>query len=205
MSAQKKAVAIVNRMKMTAPSDHIHQAVQAVKQGGLIAYPTEGVYGLGCSPFDHNACQRLYQLKQRPTNKPFIWVASCFDHVAEFINTEQVPDLHAILTTWPGAITWVFPLSQKGKTQLPTYHTLAVRISAHPIVRALCQALTTPLISTSANLAGKPALCTTHAVKAQFANQVDYIVPGRIGDLTSPTPIYDAITRQILRGTTQEK
>ena len=190
---------------MTAPSDHIHRAVQAVKQGGLIAYPTEGVYGLGCSPFDHHACQRLYQLKQRPANKPFLWVANCFDHVADFIDTQALPDLNAILATWPGAVTWIFPLSQRGKMQLPTYDTLAVRISAHPIVQALCQALAAPLISTSANLAGKPALCTTQTVNAQFANQVDYIVPGSIGDLTGPTPIYDAMTHRILRSATQEK
>lgn len=185
---------------MTVLSEHINAAIALVEQGGLIAYPTEGVYGLGCSPFHQSACQRLSQLKQRPNDKPFLWVASDFKQVSEFINTQAVPDLSATLDTWPGAVTWVFPLSETGKRQLPTYDTLAVRVSGHPVIQALCQRLGSALISTSANLAGKPALCTCEAVNRQFANQIDYIVPGQIGSLAGPTPIFDAMTGRTLRG-----
>lgn len=177
----------------------IEQAVIQLQKGGIIAYPTEGVYGLGCDPFNNQACQRLAMIKQRPIQKGFVVVASEIAHVINLIDHKAIDDWQHIITTWPGAITWVVPLSSYGKTQLPGLTSLAVRISAHPTVVALCQQFAKPITSTSANLASHPPLIHYEEVIAQFNDDIDMIVPGKVGDHVGPTPIYDALTKQQLR------
>ncbi len=179
---------------------YIDQAALLLQQGGVIAYPTEGVYGLGCDPFNQVAWQRILDIKQRPANKAFIVVASEFAQIDNIIDTSAVTDLDYIMTTWPGPVTWIFPLSEKGRTLLlPGLTSLAVRISAHPIIKTVCEQFAKPITSTSANVANQTPLTDYDDVVTQFGKQVDLVIPGNIDNHIGPTPIYDAITKEKIR------
>lgn len=136
----------------------IRMASHAIHQGQLIAYPTEAVYGLGCDPLNKRAVLDLLALKQRPIEKGLIIVASNFTQLLPFI----VPDrqmLSCMMATWPGPVTWVVP----ARPWVPMYlrgqhYTLAVRVSAHPIIQQLCRCYGRAIVSTSANLNKKKNL-----------------------------------------------
>lgn len=175
-------------------------AVQILHQGGIIAYPTEAVYGLGCDPFNPTAVAKLCKIKQRSPSKGFILIAANWQQLEPLLQPIPEQRQDAIFATWPGPITWVFP----AKPSVPSWlqieaSTLAVRIPAHPIAHGLCEAFGSPLISTSANIADHPPARDTNEVQILFNKAIDYIISGDIGNLTSPTPIYDAITGQCLR------
>lgn len=177
-------------MKSNTTTD-LTAAVTSLKQGGLIAYPTEAVYGLGCDPFNPDAVAKLYQLKRRPADKGFILIAASWQQLEPLLAPIPADRQHVVLATWPGPVTWVFPTRQQT--------SLAVRVTAHPIASALCLAFGGPLISTSANLSTQPPAADANQVEALFPGQIDTIIAGDVGDLTAPTPIYDALTGQCLR------
>lgn len=179
---------------------HIANAVALLDKGGIIAYPTEGVWGLGCDPFDEAAVLRILALKERPVEKGLIIVAADVDQVAALLKPLTESERATVLATWPGPTTWLLPDPEqlvptwiKGK-----FATVAVRVSAHPGVVRLCRAFGGPLVSTSANPAVAPPALSRLRVATWFGRQVDYIVPGRLGgergpstirDLHSPTPV----------------
>ncbi len=188
---------------MTAPitSWKLNQAIRHIHQGGIIAYPTEAVYGLGCDPCNRFAVGSLLELKQRPIEKGLILIASKFEQLLPFITLPPEPILEQILNTWPGPVTWLFPTAPNVPPWLCGEHnTLAVRITAHPIASALCKALTGALVSTSANPAGSRPARTPLQVRRYFRETKDmFIVPGQVGKLNRPTPIYDALSGRCLR------
>lgn len=175
-------------------------ACDAVKRGGLIAYPTEAVYGLGCDPQNTQALERLVTLKGRAGHKGFIVIASNYDQLSDFI--EPVPTALAkrLKQDWPGPVTWILTAAK----QLPPLltgnrPTLAVRVSDHPVVRQLCDILDHPLVSTSANLTGQKELRDAKSVSNIFGHDLDCIVDGQTGSLSGPTPIFDSISGKQLR------
>lgn len=178
-------------MENILTSEQLAQAVNAIKQGGVIAYPTEGVYGLGCDPFNEIALQKLLVIKQRAPEKGLICVGANVSQFKSLIDpslTEVV--LQPALKTWPGPYTWLIPARTGCSALLTGEHgTVAIRVSAHPIIQQLCLALNHPLTSTSANLSNKPALLTYDAVYSVFKNKVDYICKGETGGLNKPTKI----------------
>ncbi|RLA24971.1 MAG: tRNA threonylcarbamoyladenosine biosynthesis protein RimN, partial [Gammaproteobacteria bacterium] len=130
----------------------VRMASRALQQGKLIAYPTEAVYGLGCDPLNEAAVMSLLSIKQRPAHKGLILVASDFSQLQPFINPSQEM-LQRIIPTWPGPITWVIPVQSWVPTYLKgTHHSIAVRVSAHPLVRQLCASYGGAIVSTSANI-----------------------------------------------------
>lgn len=179
----------------------ILKAVWILKQGGVIAYPTEAVFGLGCDPFNPSAIDALLRLKQRSTYKGFILIADNFAKLQPLVNVIPKEKLDAVLATWPGPYTWVFPanLSTVPEPIRGGGTTVAIRVTAHPLAKHLCQAFDGPLISTSANLSCEPPLRTAAAVKAYFGNAVQIILEGETGELANPTEIRDALTGEILR------
>lgn len=176
-------------------------AINTLKKGGIIAYPTEGVYGLGCDPFNASAVEKIYERKQRAHDKPFLWVASEIEPFLDFIDIHRVPDYHTIFDHWPSANTWVFPLKPQYQHTLPFQKdTIAIRVSAHPIIQALGEKWQKPLVSTSANVSNNPAALTTQTVIDYFGEKtIDTIIEGKLGDLSGPTPLFDAISKQQLR------
>lgn len=178
----------------------ICHAAHLLRKGSLIAYPTEAVYGLGCDPYNAKAVARLYALKERPTHKPFIILAAHWQQLNPLVAWDE--HLKAlILPTWPGPITWVVP----AKTEIAPWlrdtmqQTLAVRVTAHPIARQLCQATGQAIISTSANLSGRAPAKRADQLDPRLKSQLAAIVPGAVGTLKRPTPIREALTGAWLR------
>lgn len=178
---------------------HIRLAARAVKNGGVIAYPTEAVYGLGCSPWDKQAVQKLLRLKRRPANKGLIVVAAHVDQLEPLASFDGIISMPVILATWPGPVTWVLPARKDTPVWLCGGHAgLAVRVSAHPQVRELCE-ICGPLVSTSANLANTRPALTSLDVRNYFGNDLDYILPGKLGLEHGPSEIRHATSGEILR------
>lgn len=174
--------------------------IQAVQRGGVIAYPTEAVYGLGCDPAKLAAVQRVLTLKQRPVHKGLILIAADFDQLAPYLLPLDSVTHARVMATWPGAVTWILPAQPHVSPLIRGEHdTLAVRVSAHPTCRALCLRLGHPLISTSANLSTLPPARDAQAVAAQFGTLLDGIVDAPVGGQAQPTEIRQGLTGEIVR------
>lgn len=181
-------------------SQQINEAVRVLQQGGVIAYPTEAVYGLGCDPNNHHAVERLLAIKQRSRDKGLILIAADFlqlrPYLAEIDNALKAK----ILATWPGPVTWLWPAKPTVSSLLRGKHdTIAVRVTAHPLAAALCREFAGPLVSTSANLSGKPPTRSADEVRNQLGEQLDYVLEGKVGGRTKPSEIRDALSGEVLR------
>lgn len=177
-------------------------AVAALRAGGVIAYPTEAVWGLGCDPGHQMAVQALLRLKQRPVEKGMILVAADLQQLQGWASLDLLPDARqrAVLASWPGANTWILPAGPRAPKWVTGDHSgLAVRISAHPLVAALCRAWGGPLVSTSANLAGEPPARTREELDPRLLSMLDGVLAGETGGLAQPTPIRDALSGDVLR------
>ena len=175
-------------------------ALRALARGGLIAYPTEAIYGIGCDPLDPDAVSRLLQAKRRRPDKGLILLAAGQAQLADFLQP-LAPEWHSSLdATWPGPVTglvpaagWV-PAGLSGRRE-----TLAVRVTDHPVAAALCRAWGGPLISTSANRSGAPPARTALQARLRLGPELDAIVAGPTGGLRQATEIRDIRTGRILR------
>ncbi len=175
-------------------------AVDALKRGSIIAYPTEAVYGLGCDPRNETALQRIIELKGREAHKGFILVASSQAQLAEFLAPVE-PAWQALFDQhWPGPVTFVAPVAANMSGLLSGFRdTLAVRVSAHSVVRSLCDCFDGPIVSTSANRSGQAALVTGQQVVNEFGDGFGFVVDGDVGALASPTRILDVRDGRVLR------
>jgi len=179
---------------------HLRQAARYFWLGGLIAYPTEAVYGLGCNPLDWEAVQRLLQLKQRPVDKGLILIAADFDQLRPFVIEPAQEIMAPVFHSWPGASTWLLPAAAGVPKWLTGEHSsIAVRVTAHPLAAALCRACDSPLVSTSANIHGQRPAKSTLALYKQFNRKIDCILNGKRGLLKQPTPIKDAMSGACIR------
>ncbi|MCW9013397.1 MAG: Sua5/YciO/YrdC/YwlC family protein [Gammaproteobacteria bacterium] len=178
---------------------NIKNAASICRQGGVIAYPTESVYGLGCDPLNQLAVFRLLYLKQRPVEKGLILLASDIQQLLPFI-TPNASQLKKLTTIPDKPTTWLVPASSLAPDWITGRHKkLAVRITQHKTARALCDALGFPLVSTSANRDSRPPAKTALKVKQYFGNEIDFILAGATGKLDKPTEIKDLDTNQIIR------
>ena len=174
------------------------RAADVLLRGGVIAYPTEGVFGLGCLPDDQQALQRLLDIKQRDASKGLIVIAANSSQLEGWIDLPEGRSLPEPDAEHP--ITWIVPAGAKVSPLLRGEHTsLAVRITSNPVAIALCLAAESPLVSTSANLSGKPTARNRFVLQRQFADVVDYVVPGDCGPASGPSEIRDFISGKILR------
>ncbi len=174
----------------------IKQAVAVLQQGGVIAYPTEAVYGLGCDPFDRHAVQRILQIKNRSVSKGLIVIASSIEQLETLVSIPSPAIQKKITASWPGHNTWILPARSNCPVWLTGEHSgLAVRVSAHKTCQALCDEFG-PLVSTSANHSGKPAARTAWRSRMILRKDVDLILRGKTNPLASPSPIRDALTDQ---------
>lgn len=183
----------MNRRQLT-------QAVRTLRAGGVIAYPTEAVFGLGCDPFNPQAVLRLLELKRRPMEKGLILIAADIDQLAPFMAPLSAADHAHLKASWPGPNTWLVPARPETPAWLRgAHHTLAVRVTAHPVASALCQAAGHALVSTSANPAGRPPARSALQVRRYFADRLDAIVTGALGTEPRPTAIRDLRTGKTVR------
>lgn len=180
----------------------VQRAIAPLTAGDVIAYPTEAVYGLGCDPDNEQAVLKLLAIKQRPVEKGLILIAATYEQLRPYINEQAVPAgrLEHILTSWPGHFSWVFPASTTTPNWITgRFSSVAVRVSAHPVVQQLCLAFGKPLVSTSANLAGEPAITDYQQLQANLGEQIALVVDGTLGGATQPSQIRDALTGDIFR------
>lgn len=167
----------------------LFSAVNKVSEGGVIAYPTEAVWGLGCDPQNAAAIKKILSLKQRPWQKGLVVVAASWQQLAPWLKPLAQTDLEKIQSTWPGPVTWVLPCNDSVSKWLKGEHdTLAVRVSDHPLVRKLCER-TGPLVSTSANPAGQEPARSQEQVELYFPEQLDFILTGELGGRAQPSEI----------------
>lgn len=178
----------------------IKQAAETLRRGGVIAYPTEAVWGLGCNPFDADAVEHLLALKQRPQSKGLILIAANMEQVEPFI--DHIDDLQRqrLKNSWPGPITWLVPTNYRAPDWITgKFNSLAVRVTAHPVAAALCLAYGGPIVSTSANVQGRPPARTRLDLLRHFGNALNAITPGEVGKRLTPSEIRDLATGQIVR------
>lgn len=183
-------------------SDSLNTTVDALRRGGVVAYPTEAVWGLGCDPFNEAAVVRLLALKQRPVDKGLILVAADTGQLDALVDWAALPDERraTVLASWPGAHTWTVPVTAQVPAWIRGSHaSVAVRVSDHPTVVALCGAFGGPLVSTSANLTGQPPAFHREELDPALTGQLAAVCEGETGGLAAPTPIRDALSGQVLR------
>lgn len=177
-------------------------AAAVLRAGGVVAYPTEAVYGLGCDPQNREAFDRLFALKQRPPTHGVLLIAADFAQVERYIDLAAVPSaaMQRAKATWPGPHTWIFPRSAVTSSWLAGAHSgIALRVTAHPLAAGLCHAFGGALVSTSANRHGEPPARTADDVHAAFGDEIDAVLNGSVGGLERPTPIRDAISGDTVR------
>ncbi len=175
------------------------QATEVLKQGGIIAYPTEAVYGLGCDPKNNKALKKLIEIKNRDDAKGFILIAGSFEQIKPCINRLSKNIEKNVLGTWPGFVTWLMPARNSVSNLITVEGRVAVRVSNHPDVIKLCQLFGGPIISTSANISGEPPIKNFAELKTVFEDKVDFFLEGRLGGYDKPSMILDAETGDIVR------
>lgn len=180
----------------------IKKATEVFTQGGIIAYPTEAVFGLGCDPENELAIQKLLSIKQRPVNKGLILLATNYSQLLPYIDDKAISqvDRLKVLSRWPDAITQVLPANNNISPLLRgDFDSIAVRITDHKDVVALCQQTNKAIVSTSANLAGSKPAVTWQQVEQQLGDKIDFIVKGETSGLLKPSTIINGLTGEIIR------
>lgn len=178
----------------------IDDAVQCLRDGGLIAYPTEAVYGLGCDPENESAVRDLLELKGRPAEAGLILIADSFERFERFI--KPLSDMHRdrAMAEWPGPVTWLCPRSEAVPDWLAGNHkTIALRMTAHPECRALCAAFGGAIVSTSANPRESEPATSAAEVDAYFGTAICGTVKGALGSQSRPSEIRDLATGKVVR------
>ena len=177
----------------------MQQARARLREGGVIAYSTESCFGLGCLPTDVRAIRRVLAVKARPNHKGLIVIAAEVSQIRHLVKPLTVAQWAELAGYWPGPYTFLLPASNKVPPALRGHHDkIAVRITAHGEAAALCRALGTALVSTSANRAGQRSLKTARACKRAFGASV-LTLPGRIGQRRKPSTIIDFASGRVLR------
>lgn len=189
----------------------VKKGISILKRGGIVAFPTDTVYGLGACVSNQQAVERVYTIKERPRNIALPLLLANASQISEV--AKAVPEVAWLLVRHflPGALTIVLPKAESlsaiasgGGT------TIAVRIPAHLIPIALAEGLGTPIVGTSANLSGKPSALTADEVYSQFGDKIDLVIDGEcpggkestIVDATGETPVIlreGAITEKELK------
>lgn len=169
-------------------SQPIQRAGRILADGGVVAYPTEGVYGLGAVPDSLDAAARILAIKKRDPDAGLILIAARAEQLAEWIADDV--DVTRLESTEERPVTWIV----RPGPAVPYWITgandgVAVRITTHPVAAALCDAADSAIISTSANVAGRRPARTAHVLRRQFQDRVDAIVPGRCGSALGPSEI----------------
>lgn len=209
-------------MSQSAPSitDSVIQAAKWLKEGQLLAYPTESVWGIGCDAYDKDAVQCILAIKQRPQAKGMIVITDSVERLAPLLDPLNEAQLKPILKSWQidsehidlkykQAHTWLLAIPQILTTTIPPWitgqhQTIAVRVIAHPIIRQLCQQLVSTqnpfglLVSTSCNPSSEPPAMTFSEAYSYFGEQISYLQAETLG-YTLPSQIRDATTGLIVR------
>jgi L-threonylcarbamoyladenylate synthase len=154
------------------------EAVKILRNGGVIAFPTDTVYGLGADAFNARAVERVYEIKNRPKNQQFPLLIADVKQMTTLAG--QIPETAWFLARrfWPGGLTLVLSKKDSLPAYLASGRTIAVRVPDHPICLAIIEGLGNPITGTSANASGRPAALTAEEVEQQLGGKIDLIVDG---------------------------
>ena len=171
-----------------------------LRRGGLVAYPTESSYGLGCLPTHRRALRRLMRRKKRPQHKGLIVIGNDLKQLEPLLQRLPENQRRLVQSTWPAAVTFLFAAADSVPSLLRGHgrEKLAVRVPGHDGARRLCALLGTPLVSTSCNRSGRRALRHQREVRRCFGRDA-YVVNGRCGGSKRPSRIVDAQSGAYLR------
>ena len=179
-------------------SSALRKAGRILRNGGVVAYPTEGVYGLGCRPDCLDAVGRILAIKQRDPAMGLILIGSDNHQLARWTSIDL--DRANLVTSESTPTTWIVPASPGVPFWIKGDHDgVALRRSGHPTATALCVAAGSALVSTSANRSGRPPARTTYVLRRQFRDLVDLIVPGDCGTAAGPSEIRVYSSNQVIR------
>jgi len=177
--------------------DSLGSVVNSLKTGKVIAYPTEGVWGLGCDPSNEQAISRLLKIKGRSENKGFILIGSSLKQFSKFIEVEKYKN--KLLEKWPGPHTWLVPPRPEiSKLIIGNNEKIALRLSSHKPVVELCEEFKGAIISSSANKEGAPTPESAEEIKGIFPDIK--ALKGELGGLNKPSKIQDILTGEVIRG-----
>ena len=178
----------------------ILEAAKVVGGGGVIGYPTEAVWGLGCDPFSESAVKGILDLKQRSVDKGLILIGSGVDHFAPYLKGLEPKDLQLFAVPSRQPTTWLVPDNGFAPRWVVGNHdTVALRITLHPLVAALCNIFGGAIVSTSANPQGLPAAKTQIKVKEYFAANFVFCTPGDVVGVSKESEIKNLLTGEVVR------
>jgi L-threonylcarbamoyladenylate synthase len=173
----------------------IEKGVKILKKGGMIAFPTDTVYGLGADAFNSGAVDRVYETKNRPKHQQLpLLIADTSELTAM---ADPIPGIAWFLAErfWPGGLTLVLPKADSLPAYLAPESSIAVRVPNHPICLALIQRLGNPIIGTSANISGEPAALTADEVGQKLGGKIDFIINGGKCPASEESTVVD-VTRE---------
>ncbi len=183
---------------------NFEQAVQHLRAGQVLAYPTEAVWGLGCDPFNAAAFAKILTLKQRHVEKGVILLAGNLSQVEPMLQRLPTTQQQQIIHSWQSpaterATTWLLPHAGKIPEWITGQHELvAVRVTTHPLCMALCQAFGGFIVSTSANPATRQPARSLAQAQHYFFDHIGY-VDGDLGACQQPSRIVDALSGKVIR------
>jgi len=185
-------------------SESLEHAARVISSGGVVAYPTEYCFGLGCDPRQPLALAKVLKIKRREAAMGMILIAATEYQLQHFLDPALYADDQALLeearATWPGPVSWLLPPHKNVHHLVRGNHErLAVRVTAHHLAARLCLAAGTALVSTSANPHGMPPARSARQVELMFGDDVDYVLAGRVGSALGPSELREAGSGRILR------
>lgn len=180
---------------------NLQLACEHLKQGDVIAYPTEAVWGLGCDPQNEAAVSKILRIKNRAVEKGMILIGGSIEQFESLISRLSEEQREELENSWPGHITWLVP---DPEDEIPAWikgvhQSVAIRVSAHPVVQALSAAFGGPLVSTSANEAGETEIRSKLILEEKFAGSIDFVVDGELGEAAKPSEMRDLATGKTIR------
>jgi L-threonylcarbamoyladenylate synthase len=171
-----------------------------LRMGAVVAYPTEGVWGLGCDPHNEHAVHRILTIKQRSVESGLILLASSVDQLSPYLQGLSAELVAQVGKEESGPVTFLIPDNGYCPSWIRGQHeSVAVRVTNHPTVAAITAALGGPIVSTSANRHGEPTLSSAEAIRESLGDEIDGIVAGELGAAAGASEIRDLKTGQIIR------
>ena len=177
----------------------LEHAARIIVEGGLVLYPAEGCYGIGCDPCQHAAVRRILHAKHRSWQHGLIVIGATMNQLFRYIDADPAL-LAPALVDWPGPHTWLMPARAGVSRWIRGHHdSIAIRLTDHSIARRLCLFARRGIVSTSANRHGLDPARTDAQARRVLGRRVDYVLSGAVGYLRNPTPIRDARTGAVVR------
>lgn len=182
-------------------SQALTTAVAALREGQVIAYPTEAVWGLGCDPFNEVAVRALLRIKERAVDKGLLLVGAEVEQLSSLLAPLDAAQKQRLRESWPGPVTWLIPDPEGSYPAWirGSHSSVAIRISAHPLVRALCREFQGLVVSTSANRAGQDPIRDETTLRRSLGPELGYVLSGDLGDQDQPSEIRDLLSDRVLR------